>query len=112
MLGRAAPIMAQAPARFCAVPEEDSHVSDTPTQKFALFQGQIVPLEQAKVSVMTHAFNYGTGVFEGIRGYWNEEREEVYIVFLREHYTRFLRNTRMVCIEIPYSLDELVDRKS
>jgi branched-chain amino acid aminotransferase len=84
-------------------------VIETPTQKYALFEGEIVPLEQAKVSVMTHAFNYGTGVFEGIRGYWNEDREEIYIVLLRDHYTRFLRNTRMVCIEVPYALDELVD---
>jgi branched-chain amino acid aminotransferase len=84
-------------------------VSDTATQKFALFQGQIVPLEQAKVSVMTHAFNYGTGVFEGIRGYWNPEREEIYLVMLREHYVRFLRNTRMVWIDVPYSVDELVE---
>jgi branched-chain amino acid aminotransferase len=84
-------------------------VSDTATQKFALFQGQIVPLEQAKVSVMTHAFNYGTGVFEGIRGYWNREREEIYLVMLREHYVRFLKNTRMVWIDVPYSVDELVE---
>lgn len=82
--------------------------TDSTSQKFAFFQGKVVPLEQARVSVMTHAFNYGTGVFEGIRGYWNEEREEIYIVFLREHYTRFLRNCRMLCIDASYSLDELV----
>ena len=37
--------------------------------KFAYFKQNIVPIEEAKVSVMTHAFNYGTGVFEGIRAY-------------------------------------------
>jgi branched-chain amino acid aminotransferase len=82
--------------------------TESASQKFAFFHGKVVPLEQARVSVMTHAFNYGTGVFEGIRGYWNEEREEIFIVFLREHYTRFLRNNRMMCIEVPYNLDELV----
>jgi branched-chain amino acid aminotransferase len=84
-------------------------VTETALQKYAFFQGKIVPFEQAKVSVMTHAFNYGTGVFEGIRGYWNAEREEIYILLVREHFTRFLRNTRMLSIQLPYSVDELAD---
>lgn len=35
---------------------------------YAYFRKRIVPLEEAKVGIMTHALNYGTGVFEGIRG--------------------------------------------
>jgi branched-chain amino acid aminotransferase len=58
---------------------------------------------------MTHAFNYGTGVFEGIRGYWNGEKEEIYLLLVREHYRRFLRNTRMLCIQVPHSVEELAD---
>ena len=46
---------------------------------YAFFQGQFVPLEEAKVSIMTHALHYGTGIFEGIRGNWNEEKGVVYI---------------------------------
>lgn len=84
-------------------------MTDSIPQRHAFFQGRVVPLEEAKVSVMTHAFNYGTGVFEGIRGYWNEEQEEIYIFRLREHFVRFLKNTRMVCIHVPYTADELVD---
>jgi branched-chain amino acid aminotransferase len=84
-------------------------VTDTATHQYAFFQGRIVPFDEAKVGVMTHALNYGTGVFEGIRGYWNEEKEEVYVFRLREHFIRFLRNTRMVCIEVPYDADELMD---
>ena len=41
---------------------------------YAFFHGQFVPLEEAKVSIMTHALHYGTGIFEGIRGNWNEEK--------------------------------------
>lgn len=78
-------------------------------QRYAFFQGQVVPFEQAKVSVMTHAFNYGTGVFEGIRGYWNEEKEEIYIFRLREHYDRLLKNVRMVCIDVPYDTNQLME---
>jgi branched-chain amino acid aminotransferase len=66
-------------------------------------------MEEAKVSVMTHAFNYGTGVFEGLRGYWNEEKEEIYVVLIREHYRRFLRNTSMLFIDVPHTADELTD---
>jgi branched-chain amino acid aminotransferase len=43
------------------------------------FEGKIVPFEEAKVSVATHAFNYGTAVFGGIRGYWNDEKKKLYI---------------------------------
>ena len=35
------------------------------------FNNAFVPDEDAKIGVKTHAFNYGTGCFEGIRGYWN-----------------------------------------
>jgi len=84
-------------------------VTNTDLQKYAFFEGRIVPMEEAKVSVMTHAFNYGTGVFEGLRGYWNEEKEEIYVVLIREHYRRFLRNTSMLFIDVPHTADELTD---
>ncbi len=84
-------------------------MSNLPANKFAFFEGKIVPLEDARVSVMTHAFNYGTGVFEGIRGYWSEAKQDIYMLLLREHFERFLRNTRMVCIDVPFSAEELVD---
>jgi branched-chain amino acid aminotransferase len=78
-------------------------------RSYAFFKGEIVPFEDAKVSVMTHALSYGTGVFEGIRGYWNEERETLYVIKLREHYIRFLQNTKMMSIRVPHSVDELCD---
>ena len=42
--------------------------------KFAFFRGRRVPYSEAKVGVLTHGLNYGTGVFSGIRGYWNDPR--------------------------------------
>ena len=50
------------------------------------FNRQFVPLSEAKVSVMTHALNYGTGVFEGIRGYWDAEQSELFLLRPLEHY--------------------------
>ena len=50
-----------------------STADDRTSELWAFFRGEIVPLRDARISVMTHAFNYGTAVFEGIRAYWNAE---------------------------------------
>ena len=75
--------------------------------KYAFFKGQFVPIEEAKVSIMTHAFNYGTGCFEGIRAYWNEEEEQLCVFRMRGHYERLHRSCRILMISLPYSVDEL-----
>ncbi|MFA6170804.1 MAG: branched-chain amino acid transaminase [Candidatus Margulisiibacteriota bacterium] len=78
--------------------------------KYAFFKGKIVPFDQAKISIMTHAFNYGTGVFEGIRGYWNADKNQMFIVKLREHYERLQRSVNLgLKSEIKYTLDQLCD---
>lgn len=74
----------------------------------AFFRGAFVPLEEAKVGVMTHALHYGTGIFEGIRGNWNEEKETTYIFRAEEHYRRFLRGCSMFKMQLPYGVDDLV----
>jgi branched-chain amino acid aminotransferase len=76
--------------------------------KYAFFKDKIVPFSDAKIGIMTHAFNYGTGVFEGIRGYWNAEKKNLYIVKLREHYERLERSTKLALKStLKYSLSEL-----
>lgn len=77
--------------------------------KYAFFGGEFVPIEKAKVSIMTHAFNYGTGCFEGIRAYWNEEEEQLFIFRMREHYERLHRSCRILLIELPYSVEQLAE---
>ena len=56
---------------------------------------------------MTHALHYGTGVFEGIRGNWNEEKGLIHIYRLREHYERLLQGCRLLMLDIPYSVEDL-----
>jgi len=75
--------------------------------KYAFFKGQIVPIEQAKISIMNHAFNYGTGCFEGIRAYWNEQEEQLYVFQMTPHYERLLRSCRLLMISLPYSAEKL-----
>jgi len=78
-----------------------------PAEAWAFLGGQYVPIGEAKVSVMTHAFNYGTGVFEGIRAYWNAAHEQLYVLHLREHFERMHRSCRIMRITLPYSVAEL-----
>ncbi len=75
--------------------------------KFAFFKGQIVPFEQATVSVMTHAFNYGTGVFGGMRGYWNPDEEQLFIFRPFEHFERFNQSAGLIRIKTGLSPEEL-----
>ena len=78
-------------------------------EPYAFLGGKQVPLAEAKVGVMTHALHYGTAVFEGVRGNWNEEHGKMYVFRLREHYERLLRGSSILKIELPYSVDDLID---
>lgn len=75
--------------------------------KFAYFQGKIVPYSEAKIGVMTHALNYGTGAFGGIRSYWNDEEEQLFVFRPRDHYRRLLNSAKLIVSEIPHSIEEL-----
>ena len=77
--------------------------------KYAFFKGHIVPYSEAKVGVLTHTLNYGTGVFGGLRGYWNDDEEQSFIFRVEDHYRRFLQSTRILCMDLPYSLDDLAE---
>jgi len=76
--------------------------------RFAFFQGEIVPIEEAKVSVMTHALHYGTGCFGGLRGYWNAEEQQLFVFRIADHYRRFLSSTRLLYMQLPYSSEDLI----
>ena len=73
----------------------------------AYLDGRFVPIDEAKISIATHAFNYGTGCFEGIRGYWSEERDQVYLVKLQQHFRRLLNSARLFRIDVGKSIEEL-----
>ncbi|HEY4387558.1 MAG TPA: branched-chain amino acid transaminase [Ktedonobacteraceae bacterium] len=77
--------------------------------KTLFMNGEFIPAERGVISVRTHGFAYGTGCFEGIRGYWNEENQQVYLFRLREHYERLLRSCKILSIKLAYSIDQLID---
>jgi branched-chain amino acid aminotransferase len=71
--------------------------------------GELVKMGEIRLSPATHALNYGTGVFEGIRAYWNERRGALQVLKLREHYERFEKSCRMLRIDLPHTVDELCE---
>ena len=75
---------------------------------FAFFKGRIVPYSEAKVGVLTHTLNYGTGIFGGLRGYWNEKEKQLFVFRPKDHFHRFLESARLMLMELPYNEDQLV----
>jgi len=76
---------------------------------YAYFQKQFVPLAEAKIGIMTHAFLYGTATFEGIRGNWNEDVRQIYLFRVQDHFRRLHRSCRILKIDLPYTVEELTD---
>ena len=75
-----------------------------PLPKYAYFKDRIVPYDEAKVGLLTHALNYGTAIFDGIRGYWNDEEGQLYVFRLEDHCRRFLQSAKLLCMSL--SVDE------
>ncbi len=82
---------------------------EPPIDLWAYFRGEFVPLRDANVNVMTHAFNYGTAVFEGVRAYWNGEHEQLYALDLLAHYERIRQSARLLLMEVRQTPQELAD---
>ncbi len=75
--------------------------------KFAFFKGRVIPYSEAKVGVLTHALNYGTAVFGGLRGYWNESESQLFVFRPLDHFKRFLQSGRLLNMELPFSAEDL-----
>jgi branched-chain amino acid aminotransferase len=100
-------MISQKPA---ATPAPTPHHAPAPAaldDLICYFEGQYVPMRDAKVSVMTHAFMYGTATFEGIRAYWNADQGVLYGLKLREHVERIRQSCKILLMEDVPSVDEL-----
>lgn len=73
----------------------------------AYFEGQIVPYSEAKVGVLTHALNYGTAIFGGLRGYWNADEAQMYLFRTHDHFTRLLQSAYIMRMDIGKTAEEL-----
>jgi len=77
--------------------------------KYAYFEGKIVPYAEAKVGVLTHAFNYGTAAFGGVRGYWNDEEEQLYLFRPFDHFQRLLNSAKLLVMEFEHTPESLTE---
>ncbi len=77
--------------------------------EFYFMDGKYVEAEKAMIPIRTHAFLYGTAVFEGIRAYWSEEEKQLYVFRAKEHYERLMRSAKIMHMESPYSVEEYCD---
>ncbi len=75
---------------------------------YAYFQGRIVPIEEAKVSVMTHALNYGTGAFGGMRAYWNDDEQQLFLFRPLEHFKRVLNSAKILMMDLPHTPESML----
>lgn len=75
--------------------------------RFVYFRGQIVPSEQATISVKNMALNYGIAVFAGLRAYWNGEDEQLNIFRPLDHFKRFIQSASLLRIQVKESPEEL-----
>jgi branched-chain amino acid aminotransferase len=98
----------QAPAAAAPAPAARAAGAPDLDNLICYFEGNFVPMRDAKVSIMTHAFMYGTATFEGIRAYWNAEQGKLYGVKIREHVERIRQSCRILMMENVPSVDELV----
>jgi len=71
------------------------------------FNKQFVPLSEAKVSIRTNALHYGSGVFEGIRAYWNAGERQLFVFRLLEHYERMVNNCKVLKLKLDHDVKEL-----
>lgn len=77
--------------------------------KFAYFEGKIVPYSQAKVGVMNHTLNYGTGAFAGVRAYWNPDEEQLFVFRPQDHFKRFLNSARLLRGDLDITPEKLIE---
>ncbi len=76
--------------------------------QYAFFNGKMVPYGDAKVGVLTHGLQYGTGCFGGLRGYWSDQEQELFIFRPKDHFRRFLESAKLLAMELSYDVEDLL----
>jgi branched-chain amino acid aminotransferase len=76
---------------------------------WVFYEGEFARYNDVRLGLMTHALHYGTGVFEGLRAYWNPQQEQLYLLQAAQHYDRMRRSANVMRMKLPYSTEELVN---
>src|SRR5580658_5433856 len=90
-----------------ARPVAESGLMDAGLTVFA--KDRFCRYDEAKIGLMTHALHYGTGCFEGVRGFWSARDEELYLFQLEQHYERIHASAKILMMKVPKTVPELMD---
>jgi len=72
-------------------------------------RGAFRPYREATLGLLTHALQYGTGCFEGIRGFWNEGAEQLYVFEPAAHFRRLRRSGNVLLMDLPFDEEALTE---
>jgi len=75
---------------------------------FVYFSGRVLPYSEVKFGVLTHAMNYGTAVFGGLRAYWNKDEKQLFVFRPNDHFRRFLQSAKLLCMDLHLTGDDLL----
>ncbi|MFA6375890.1 MAG: branched-chain amino acid transaminase [Candidatus Paceibacterota bacterium] len=68
----------------------------------AWYNGKLIPIQDAKINILSPCAQFGTNIFEGIRGYWNDKQQELYCFRLDRHYKRLKESAKIMRFEMTY----------
>jgi branched-chain amino acid aminotransferase len=74
---------------------------------WAFLDGQVIPYAEARFGLFTHALHYGTGLFAGVRAFWNEEERQLFVFRPEDHFRRFRDSARLLRMDLPFSIEDL-----
>lgn len=86
---------------------ESMKTQKTELPRLAYYRGRVVPYADARLGLLTHALNYGTAVFGGLRGHWNEPEQELFVFRPLDHFRRFLDSARLLRMELGLTPSDL-----
>jgi len=87
----------------------DGQLASKPTRvpNWAYLDGEVIPYAQARFGLFTHALHYGTGLFAGVRAFWNEDERQLFVFRPEDHFRRFRESARLLRMELPFSIEDL-----
>lgn len=74
--------------------------------EYVYLKGEYVESDKALIPVRTHAFLYGTSVFEGIRAYYNKDEDQMYAFRVKEHFERMMKSAKIMWMKCPHTVEE------
>lgn len=77
-------------------------------ERLIWFKNQIMPVSEAKINVLAPTSQFGANVFEGLRAYWNEKEQQLYVFRMEDHTNRLLNSIKMMRFEDKFTYDFLI----